>query len=243
MILNYPTTIKLRKKTIKINKLKWLRYIHYFIYIDFNWGFKIAAVLFYQEIKGESKYNINTTGIDDLKSLKKNGIDISHATIYMPVSYAIIENSFEQIPLSGKKHFLDIGCGKGRAMCVAAHYGFSKISGIDFSSKLCEAAVTNLNITQQKFAELNYTLINEDAAIVPIPFDVDCIFLFNPFDKIVMQQIVINIQQSLLLKPRQLYVIYVNPLLKNIFLEEKFSEVYYSKTLEYFELSILKNRP
>ena len=86
------------------------------------------------EIKGEKKYGINTTGADELKKLKKKGIDVSHATMYMPVSYQLLEETLLQIPGDNKKHFFDIGCGKGRAMCVAAHYGFAKISGIDFSN-------------------------------------------------------------------------------------------------------------
>ena len=68
-----------------------LLYLKYFFYLAHNWNIKIAAYILYHEIKGEKKYNIQTTGVDELKSLDKKGIDISHATIYMPVSYPVIE--------------------------------------------------------------------------------------------------------------------------------------------------------
>ena len=36
----------------------------------------------------------HTTGADELKNLAKKGIDISHATIYMPVSYLSAGRNF-----------------------------------------------------------------------------------------------------------------------------------------------------
>ena len=61
--------------------MKLFSYIKYFFYLAFNWYFKIAWYIIKQEIKGEKKYGITTTGADELKSLEKKGIDIEHATI------------------------------------------------------------------------------------------------------------------------------------------------------------------
>lgn len=222
--------------------MKLIRYIQYFFYIGVNWGWKIAAVILPQEIKGEKKYNINTTGADELKKLGRSGIDISHATIYMPVSYSLIEKTLEQIDGSNKKHFLDIGCGKGRALCVAAHFGFNQLTGIDFSEKFCEAAIKNLNNTKLQLPAINFSIINQDAATVKVRADTDCIFLFNPFDEVVMKKVVENILKSLESNHRLLNIIYVNPLHKNLFTEKNFEEVYHSKTGKYFEVTILSYR-
>jgi len=222
--------------------LKLVEYIKYFFYLGINWGWKIAVVILRQEIKGEKKYGINTTGADELKKLQRSGVDISHATIYMPVSYSLIEKTLEQIEPSQKKHFLDIGCGKGRAMCVAAHYGFNQLTGIDFSDKLCEAATVNLQATKLQIPAINFTVINQDAVTAEVPKDTDCIFLFNPFDEVVMKKVLSNIIKSLEVFPRQLNIIYSNPLQKNLFTANNFEEVYHSKTLQYFEISILSYR-
>ena len=85
-------------------------YIKYFYYLGINWNWKLATVLILQEIKGEKKYGINTTGADELEGLAKNAIDISHSTIYMPVSYNLLENVLTHIPESFRNYFLDIGC-------------------------------------------------------------------------------------------------------------------------------------
>lgn len=222
--------------------MKIFRHIQYFFYIGTNWNWYIALVVIRHEIKGEKKYGINTTGADELKKLKKKGIDISHATMYMPVSYQLLEQTLLQIPNNTKKHFLDIGCGKGRAMCVAAHYGFKKISGIDFSKEFCDAATVNLQQTKEKLPELHFSVVEGDAAVIVIPEDVDCIFLFNPFDETVMKKVVQHIKTSISRKPREINVIYANPLYKKLFTENGFSETYYRKNLKYFEISILNKK-
>lgn len=231
--------------------MKIFRYIKYFFYISFNWNIRIATRIVASEIKGEKKYGIDTTGADELNDLDEMGIDISHATIYMPVSYELLEEAFSQLidpptnqltnkPINQLIHFLDIGCGKGRAMCVAAHKGFNKITGIDLSKKLCDAAKQNCNITQQKISTAAFELINNDAFYYEIPADVDCIFMFNPFDEIIMSAVSTNINDSLRKYPRQMKIIYVNPLHKTLFTNIGFKEIYYSKKMKYLELAILE---
>ena len=193
-----------------------------------------------QEIKGEKKYNINTTGADELKNLSKKGIDISHATIYMPVSYLLVEKIFSQLPPKPSLHFLDIGCGKGRALCVAAHQGYTHITGIDFSKELCDDAIVNLNTTKQKLPTLKYEVITKDAMNFEIPADVDCIFLFNPFDVVIMGAVVFNIMESAREYPREIIIAYANPLYEELFLEEGFKEIFHTKEMKYLEAVILK---
>lgn len=218
-----------------------IKFLRYFFYLALNWNFRIAWYMIWQEVKGERKYRIATTGADELESLEEKGIDTEHATIYMPVSYGMLEMIFDKLLTSPKKHFLDIGCGKGRALCVAAHNGFTKISGVDFSKELCEAAISNLNITKQKIPSIRFEVINNDAFYYSIPDDVDCVFLFNPFDEIIMSGVVKNIMQSLKLNPRKIQVIYANPLHKELFLQAGFSQSWYFQKMKYLEAVILQN--
>ncbi len=222
--------------------MKFLSYIKYFYFLLINWNAGIALYMIRQEIKGEKKHGINTTGADELFKLEKQGIDISHATIYMPVSYALLDEAFEQLKIKSPTHFLDIGCGKGRALCLAAHQGFKKVTGLDFAKDLCETAKENLATTKQKFPSLEYKVINNDAFYFEIPDDVDCIFFFNPFDEIIMSAVVNNIFSSLQNNPRNIKVIYVNPMHKELFLKAGYTETWHSKKMKYIEAVILENR-
>jgi SAM-dependent methyltransferase len=221
--------------------MKFLHYIRYFFYIAWEWNVRIAWHIIRNEIRGEKQYGIRTTGADALQHLEKKGIDIDHATIYMPVSYDVLEDVFAHIPISDCRHFLDIGSGKGRALCMAAHYGVPKVTGIDFSARLCAAARANLQSLQQRKPGFIFNIINNDAFYYEIPLDVDCIFLFNPFDTAIMHGVVENILQSLALNPRKIILIYVNPQHKHLFTEVGFTKTYYTKKMNYLEALVMRN--
>lgn len=244
--------------------MKLFSYINYFFYLAWNWNISIAWYIIRQEIKGERKYGIRTTGANELKKLDKAGIDISHATIYMPVSYELLEDIFEQLSLiklqtypersrrtnlklilsvaegQTPNHFLDIGCGKGRALCVAAHYGYKKLTGIDLSKQLCTDAEKNLSLTKKMVPGISSAIINNDAFYFEIPHDVDCIFLFNPFDETIMSGVVENILESLQTHPRPVSIVYVNPLHKEYFINAGFTETWHAQKMKYLEAAILE---
>ena len=214
-------------------------YIRYFFYIAWNWNVVIAFYIIYHEIKGERKYGINTIGIDNLDELDSKHLD--NATIYMPAIYSMLEMIFDKVNIAGVNHFLDIGCGKGRAMCVAVANGCKNVTGIDFSKELCMDALNNLTLLQQKHPAMQAKVINTDAFTYQIPSDVDCIFLFNPFDDYLMMGVVKNIKLSLKLHPRPIKIIYANPLCKSHFMDAGFKETFHSKKMRYIEVSILQN--
>ena len=216
------------------------RYLRYFFFLSINWNIRIALHIIIREIRGEKKYGIQTTGADELASMEKKGIDISHATIYMPASYDLLEVLFTQLEPLKIKHFLDIGCGKGRALCVAAGHQVPQVTGIDFSKELCQQATINLGKISKNFPALQYKIINNDAFYFDIPDDVDCIFLFNPFDEIIMKGVLENINKSLKRSPRLLHIVYLNPLYKDLFTGKGFKEIFYTNKMHYLEASILQ---
>ncbi len=218
--------------------MKPLKYFRYFFYILYNWDGNIALHIIKNEIRGEKKYNIDTTGADSLKSLEKKGIDITHATIYMPVSYDLLEEFFEEIKINSFNHFFDIGCGKARAMCVAAVYGINKISGIELSKELYTAAKNNIAVCKQKYLTTEFNIYNNDAFYFDIDDDVDCIFMFNPFDETIMSGVMENIETSLDSNPRVMTIIYINPMEKHVLLEWGYEEIFHSKKMKYLEGSV-----
>jgi len=218
--------------------MKSLDYLRYFFYLLYNWDAGIAYHIIRNEIRGEKRYSINTTGADSLKSLKKKGIDITHATIYMPVSYDLLEQFFEEIKLSSFTHFLDIGCGKARAMCVAAAYGVKKISGIELSKELYNSAKENIAVTKLKYPSTNFKIYNNDAFYFEIEQDVDCIFFFNPFDETIMSGVMENIEISLETNPRVMTIVYINPLEKHVLQDWGYEEIFHSKKMHYLEGSV-----
>ena len=218
-------------------------YFNYFRYLNRNWDLRIALFVIAHEIRGELKYGLNTIGIDDLSSVRENNIDTSHATMYMPLNYFMLETLMKRIVrFPDNQGFLDMGCGRGRVVSVAAHYHFTNITGLDFSVQLCKDAIRNTERQKKKFPGITIDIINEEASHFEIPGFVNTLFFFNPFDADIMGCVLNNLLKSLEKKPRTFRVIYANPQYKYLFLEKGFVEVYQFRKLVYLEASILEKK-
>ena len=209
-----------------------------------NWNFPFAFFSIYHEIKGERKYNLDTIELDRLKTITVKGDNLDHGSIYQACNYYILEKGCDYLAsINENKNITDFGCGKGRAMIVAAHYGFKNITGIDFAKALCLSAEKNIHETLQLFLSTKFNIICDDVVNYKIEKDQTVFFFFNPFDEVVMLKVVRNILSSLKENERKIYIMYANPVHKEIFLSAGFEEKYYLKKLQYLELSILCKGP
>jgi len=217
-----------------------LSYLKYFYFIARNWNVKLAVFTIYYEIKGERKYKVNTIKIDNLQYQKIRSDNLKHASIYQATNYYLIEKAFQFLKDENVNYSItDFGSGKGRAMVVAAFYGFKRITGIDFAESLCREADLNIEKIKPFFPETNFQVICDDAVNYKIENDTNVFFFFNPFDEVMMLQIVKNILSSLKKKSRKIYIVYINPLHKEIFLSAGFEEEYFFRKMKYLEISIL----
>jgi len=220
--------------------MKFFYYFKYFFFIAKNWNVRLAAFTVYHEVKGEKKYKINTVRIDNLQHQKIKSSNLKHASIYQGTNYFIIEKAFQFLKNENANHeIVDFGCGKGRVLVIAAFYRFKKITGIDFAESLCREAELNLEKIKPVFPETNFQVICDDAVNYKIENDTNVFFFFNPFDEVMMLQIIKNILSSLKKKSRKIYIVYVNPLHKEIFLSAGFEEELFYRKMKYLEFSIL----
>ena len=220
--------------------MKYFYYIRLFLFITFKWDAKLAWFTVLQEIKGENKYHIKTSRLNNLKKLSIKGDNVNSAALYQGANYYLLENVFEYLQsINANQTIIDIGCGKGRVLAVAAYYGFEKITGIDFAKELCEEARNNIAPIQQKFPEKIFNVIHANAVDYSIEKDTNVFFFFNPFDEVVMLAVVKNILASLKKNPREAYVVYLNPIHEEIFMSAGFDQIYHLEKLEYIEASVL----
>lgn len=219
--------------------LTFVYYIKYFFYIALNWNIRLALFSIYHEVKGERKYNINTSRLDDLKHLSVKGYNRNEAEIYQGANYYLLENVFTQLRrLNAPVDITDIGSGKGRVMVVAAHYGFTKITGVDFARALCQEAENNCRIITKRFPLAEWKVLHANAFNFKFRKDDHVLFFFNPFKEPVMNQVIKNILQSLKEYPRKMFVVYMNPQHRNLFVSAGFKEVYYIKRMQFVDAVI-----
>jgi SAM-dependent methyltransferase len=216
-----------------------MKYLSYFFYIGWHWGISMAFFVIWYEIRGEKQFGVKTIGTDDLVT-HVPAAELEHASMYEPVNYYTGSWLFDHV----EKHeldtaLLDVGCGKGRVLAIAAAYGFKEITGIDFSPKLYGDALETAAALENRYTDCKVDIVCADARKYDIPDQVGVIFLFNPFDEVIMDDFISQVMESLLRKPRPLKILYANPQCKQLWIDAGFKELDNFQKLKYLKGSVL----
>lgn len=220
-----------------------MRYLLYFIYLGWHWGLNLAFFIIRHEIRGERKYGIRTIGTDNL-AREVSEEDREHVAMYEPVNYYTATWLFDHLQ-STDLHttLLDVGCGKGRVLAMGAAYGFRTLAGIDLSPRLCASATEMQQLLYNRYQHIRITICCEDARQYTVPESVGVIFLFNPFDDVIMEGFIHRVKESLRRKHRPLKVLYANPQCKQLWLDAGFRETASFVKMDILKGSILVNTP
>jgi len=169
-------------------------------------------------------YGIKTREVFNVTQMKVESKNLEHAVRYEGTPYFILKEIFNssEVDLKGRK-FLDIGCGRGRALFWAHQKKASKIMGVDFSSDLCLEAQKNLEGIN------NVSIYCQDISDFELAEKFDVIYISNPFGKVVLE----NLLDKDWIKnqgPETVFVYHV-PLESSSFLNRNYK---LSKTYSYF---------
>jgi hypothetical protein len=115
--------------------------------------------------------------------------------------------------------FVDLGSGKGRTLLMASDYPFRRIIGVELLPSLHEIALENIS-TYRGESQKCYALesICDDATNFRFPPEPIVLYLFHPFLEAKLSWVMANLSQSLRDYPRQVYVLYHNPVLESVVL-------------------------
>jgi predicted RNA methylase len=100
--------------------------------------------------------------------------------------------------------FIDLGCGKGRTLIVAARFGFGRVIGVEFAQELATTAQANLAKQELR----NAFVLQADAAQFTFPRGGKVVYLYNPFSSEVLSRVLDNLQAC---RDEALYVVYKSP--------------------------------
>lgn len=104
--------------------------------------------------------------------------------------------------------FADIGSGKGLVLLLATEHPFSRIVGVEHSAAMCDVARENLDRYRARTGRgARVSVHHADATTFPITPDLSVFYLFNPFDDVILGQVVDNIAASLQADPRPGWII------------------------------------
>jgi SAM-dependent methyltransferase len=105
--------------------------------------------------------------------------------------------------------FIDVGSGKGRALLMAANYGFKRIIGVEFMPELHRVAQANIaRCASERQQCRQIESICLDARDFQFPMEPLVLYLFNPFSEPTFAAVLENLRSSVEQAPRPVYVAY-----------------------------------
>jgi SAM-dependent methyltransferase len=133
-------------------------------------------------------------------------------TIYSAAQPSIIRQALATIPDPQHCHFLDLGCGKGRPLLVATEFHFAAIIGVELSPTLSRIARRNADVFSRVHPDRGpIVVVVGDALVHELPAEKLVIFLYNPFHRPLIAQLLRRLESSLETISRELYIVYYNP--------------------------------
>jgi len=133
--------------------------------------------------------------------------NVSHGTRYQAFGESELITAIALLPENPDDFcFIDLGCGKGRALMIASELGFKSVIGVEFASELVEVAKANL----ARMASSNVIVVEEDASQFQFPAGDLVVFLNNPFGQVIVDNVIANLPRS---EAAKLYIIYKRPIL------------------------------
>lgn len=145
----------------------------------------------------------------------------AQARPYFMTRARALRRAFEHAHIPLDQRFLDIGCGKGKALITAILFGYKDVLGIEFAPDLVKAAQANLGLIASHLPpDAKADVICADATSYEFEAKDAVFFLFNPFGTDVMRGFCQQVAKSLKTDPRPIWLIYADADCIDVVLEE-----------------------
>jgi len=181
----------------------------------------LLKIRVYFLIRLEKLRGIDFREVDNSLFIKTN----KESNWYVKSNSNFLDKIFDFLEIDEKDSFVDIGCGKGYVLYYASKKKFYKISGIELDENLVGIAQSNFKNLKIK----NIEVYNEDASNFCKYSDFNYFFLFNPFKETTFIKVFDSIVASLKENPREITIIYLNPVCSDYILNSQCVSFYLYK--------------
>lgn len=152
---------------------------------------------------------------------------------YQGAYYGWFEMITSFLKLTEEDVFVDLGCGKGRALFYMARRKLKKVIGVELDPRLFGIAEENRKAFRNGRTPVE--LLNIDAASFD-PKEGTVFFLFNPFGEKTLEAVLGNIKTSLKTNPRDIHIFIICG--DSVNLKEKFSWLDYHGKINKSSLAV-----
>ena len=136
------------------------------------------------------------------------GSNAAGGRAYHPTRGRHLEVLWRRLELPPGLGLLDVGCGKGLVLLHAARQSFHRVVGVEYAASLVSVAHQNVARFQARTrSTVPIEVVHADAAAWPIPSDLHVVYVFNPFDEHVFEQVVAQVHASHARTPRPMWLV------------------------------------
>jgi hypothetical protein len=162
----------------------------------------------------DRRLNINTVPQPDRYPSFELSTSFADAVEYQVVDYLLLRRYIEPVQVRPDDILIDIGCGMGRVLCIFSRERLRKCIGIEFSGELASIAGRNARSLRGRRAPIEIRVCDAAEA----DYSEGTIFwIYNPFGERTMHVVLSRIGESLSTSPRQIRIVYVNPVCEAVF--------------------------
>ena len=150
----------------------------------------------------DKRYGTDTSGSDPLWRHRISSANARFGVKYQPTGEDELTVAVKSLGIDPAEFtFVDLGCGKGRTLLVAARVGFRQAIGVEFTADFVAVARNNIRI----LGITNAVVVHEDAADFRFPDGDVVLYIYNPFSQEVMEKVIGRLNEARL---KRLYVVY-----------------------------------
>jgi hypothetical protein len=156
---------------------------------------------------------VDTRGITWQRDFGTTAAALEHATHYCGTYPGPFRRFITSLDIDYRQYsFIDLGSGKGKALLLAAEHPFKSITGVELAPRFCTTAIDNLRRARRirrRCEEI--TVVAGDAATFSFPHGPLIVYLHNPFDAAVLEQVIVRLESVVGQGPQPTYVVYHGP--------------------------------
>ena len=156
-------------------------------------------------------------GTDTAGSVEPDQLGISDARVrgqailYLPSPLRVTRWMLDHVGVDpSQRTFVDLGCGKGRVLLVAAQRPFRRVVGIEISEQLADVAATNAErYVGPPARRAGVDVITADVTTVDLPTTDLLIHAYHPFGVEILTRVLTRLEASLAVTPRRVTFAYL----------------------------------
>jgi len=160
----------------------------------------------------DRQYGIDTSGYVDVDAIQVRGDKKQSIKPYLGSQPSVVRQALSALGVVNDCTFVDLGCGKGRALAIAGEFPFRHLCGVELSSMLAAKARSNAAVMAKRFpGRAPMTIAEANVTDFALPPGKLVLFNYHAFGPEIVAGLVRKLEAALKAGTPHIFFVYYNP--------------------------------